>query len=385
MAQNKREIVLGLQLGQTHIQLTRWDNSLKEPVSVEEGERGEDRLRTPQEVWGCFEKGRSTKKLSEYLREYFVRSLGNVDFSQVKIMVTLRHLEDCFWEKVPEALEQLGIERKNIYLQDYRASFFYYTVNSRKDLWKGDVALLEYRDEEMAGYLLHIDRSKTPSPAQVTDVIRQKVDAKARDGRSDVDWDKERDRLLFELLKKLFERRNVTTVYIVSNYYNKSWAQKSFQFMCQNRHAFQGHNLFSRGACFSAMERSGAIVPSGIVYIGRDVIRVNMGMNLRVNGKESLYPLISAGTNWYDAHFEGDLIPSGENCLTVISTPMAQGEQTAHVLRLKGMPKRPDRASRLHLTVFFTSPGTCEVEVEDLGFGGFAKPSGKTWTRKIWL
>ena len=37
-------------------------------------------------------------------------------------------------------------------------------------------------------------------------------------------WNEERDRLFFELLKKLFERRVVTVSYLIGSYFNKSWA-----------------------------------------------------------------------------------------------------------------------------------------------------------------
>ena len=57
----------------------------------------------------------------------------------------------------------IGVTRKNIYLQDYLSSFFYYIVNQKKELWNGDVALLEYEAPEMIGYVLHIDHTKTPA------------------------------------------------------------------------------------------------------------------------------------------------------------------------------------------------------------------------------
>jgi hypothetical protein len=66
------------------------------------------------------------------------------------------------------------------------------------------------------------------------------VSDSVRAGRSDEDWDRERDRLFYELLGRLFERRNVTTSYLYGTYFDRSWAVRSFQYLTFRRHAFQG-------------------------------------------------------------------------------------------------------------------------------------------------
>ena len=54
-----------------------------------------------------------------------------------------------------------------------------------------------------------------------------------------------------------------------------------------------------------------------------------------------------------------------------------------HSMRLPHLPQRPDRATRLRLTVYFSSPTHCHLEVEDLGFGELYRSSGLTWKREI--
>ena len=68
-----------------------------------------------------------------------------------------------------------------------------------------------------------------------------------------------------KLLKKLFERRVVSVSYLIGSYFNKSWAVQSIKFLClQMRCIFREKNLYSKGACYAAMERSGLIATAGL-------------------------------------------------------------------------------------------------------------------------
>jgi hypothetical protein len=247
------------------------------------------------------------------------------------------------------------------------------------------VALLEYEDEAIVGYVLHIDRSTKPAIARIDKVARQTMGEAERADLSEAEWKKEKDRLFFELLKKVFERRTITVSYLLGDYFNKSWAERSIQYLCNKRHAFQGKNLYSKGACYAAMERAGRIEGKGILFGSRDMITVNLGMEMCIRGRESYYPLISAGVNWYEAHHVCEFILNGERQIRLISRPMAEGEQILHTMRLPGLPPRADRATRLRMTVYFTSPGTCQIEVEDLGFGAFYRSSNLVWKREIFF
>ena len=384
----KKQMAVGLAFSEDRLQISCCSGS-GEPVSPGDEKDTEAGVLLPDILKEAFADGdlpeETEQALGTFLSGQLQRLVPEKDFALLRVMVTLRTLDRRWWELIPKALQKLGIERRNIFLQDYQSSFFYYAVNQKKELWNGDVALLTYEDGDMVGYVLTIDRSKSPALARVQEAARQGMTDAQRDGRNDEDWDRERDRLLFELLKKVFERRNVVTVYVVSPYYSRSWAERSFQYMVQHRHAFQGENLYTRGACYGAMERAGMLRMPELLFVGADVVQDNLGMYLRVRGKQIYYPLVTAGISWYEAHHECELIPDGEEAITIVSRPMEGGEEVTRLLRLKDFPSRPRRATRLRLTVYFTSPTCAAIEVEDLGFGGLFRASGRKWARKIFL
>ncbi|MCD8104299.1 MAG: DUF5716 family protein [Lachnospiraceae bacterium] len=303
--------------------------------------------------------------------------------TKLHVMVTVKTLTEPQNQVIVDALLRLGVERKRIYVQDYLSAFYYYVVNQKKELWMQDVALITYEEGDMVGYVLHIDRSTKPAIARATEIARQPVTEEVRANRSEADWRREKDRLFFELLKKVFERRTISVSYLFGDYFDKSWAVRSIQFLCSGRRAYQGMNLYSKGACYAAMERAGLLDGREILFGGGDMIERNLGMEMSIRGKESYYPLVNAGVNWYEAHHVCEFILHGEREIRLISRPMTPGEPVIHSMRLPGLPKRPDRATRLRMTVYFTSAACCHIDIEDLGFGGLYKPSPMTWSWDI--
>ena len=387
MIEEKRDLILGLQLCESYVQLTYYNNTMKEPATLSaDGEKESYLFPVKPEEWAA---ATEKEKPNRELKELFARCLDRVKtlgkMEDIRIMVTVPELVSPLDERIPSTLEEMGIERKYIFLQDYKSSFYYYTVNQKRELWSADVALLEYEEDTMNGYVLHVDKSTKPALVTVEKAASQKMDESVRDGRPEEEWNRERDRLFFELLKKVFERRNVTTSYLMGDYFDKSWAERSFQYLCYHRHAFQGKNLYTKGACYGAMERMGVITLPDLLFLGEDIIHENLGMNMRIRGKEMYYPIITAGVNWYEAHHVCEFIPDNETSITIITKPMTGGQEINHILRLTDFPRRPNRATRLRMTVYFVSAHRCKVEVEDLGFGGFFRPSGKKWKREITL
>ena len=422
MIQATNELILGVELNDAYAQITYYHQSVREPVTVGAPEdaqelqfpmglrrdsggswhfwRGEPqseddepdmfrigdifgKLRRAEPIEENGQKMEGEELLCIYLKTCFDTIKLLVHNSELHVMITVRNLTEELGALIAGALERAGVERRRIYLQDYLSSFYYDAVNQKKELWYQDVALLEYEDEAITGYVLHIDRTTKPAIARVEKAARQPVDEKIRAGRSEQDWKKEKDRLFFELLKKVFERRTISTSYLMGDYFNKSWAERSIQYLCYKRHAFQGKNLYSKGACYAAMERAGLIVVRDMLFGGRDMIERNLGMEMRVRGKDTFYPLVSAGINWYEAHHVCEFTMNDEREIRIISQPMAAGESIVHMMRLPGLPSRPNRATRLRLDVYFSSPTKFHIEVEDMGFGGLYKPSGLVWERTV--
>lgn len=383
-----KSILIGIQMSAEGAQITWYNKNLTEPQTLSLPGEGEDGLMSvPAEAWkGAMRGGRfGTQALSRFLSRMIDTVPGEKQMRDLRIAVTVPSLTQSLGDHLIAALEAMGIERRDIFLQDWRTSFYYYVVNMRRELWSGDVAFLQLKNQQIVGSILHIDRSVKPGVASFDEIASADVSDRARGKMPDADWDKERDRRFYELLGKLFERRSVSTSYLYGNYFDRSWAPKSFQYLTFRRHAFQGQNLFSKGACYCVMGRLGYVKMPDLLFMGVDQISKDIGIRVRVRGKEQYQVLIPAGLNWYEAHCQLDVIPDGEQSVTILTTPADGGETVGHILRLDHFPERENRATRLRLTIYFTAPDRCEVEVEDLGFGGFHPSTGRVWKRQVIL
>ena len=185
MIQEKNDLILGLQLDAACAQLTYYNSSMKEPVTVSaDGESETYLIPMEQAAW---EQANSPQGSMDKLTAFISRCLDLVSGlgkpEDMRIMVCVRSMDETIGQRIPEALEQIGVERKYIFLQDYKSSFYYYTINQKKELWSSDVALVECVDETMIGYVLHINKSTRPSLVTVEEAARQPVNEKVRDGR----------------------------------------------------------------------------------------------------------------------------------------------------------------------------------------------------------
>ncbi len=383
-----RIVLIGIQISAEGAQITWFNRSLKDAQTLSLPGEGEDGLMiVPSDAWkGALRGGRfGSQALGRFL-ENLIRTIpGEHQAKDLRVSVTVPTLTKPLGDHFVSCLEALGIERRNIFLQDWRTSFYYYVVSMRRELWSGDVAFLRLVNQQIVGSILHVDRTVKPNLVTIEEIASADVSERARGGMPGEEWDRERDRRLYELLGKLFERRNVTTSYLYGNYFDRSWAERSFQYLTFRRHAFQGQNLFSKGACYSVMARLGYRKLPDLLFMGVDMITQNIGIQIKVRGREQYVQLISAGVNWYEAHSQIEMIPDSEQSVTILTTPADGGETVGHVLRLDHFPDREKRATRLRMTIYFTSPECCEIEVEDLGFGGFSAPSGRVWKRQVIL
>ena len=117
----------------------------------------------------------------------------------------------------------------------------------------------------------------------------------------------------------------------------------------------------------------------GYLFLGNDLVRNNVGMEMVISGSPAYYPMIQAGVNWYEAEKECELILDDTEELVFVVSDMESGKKNRYTMHLPGLPKRPSRTTRLRLRLEYDAPKSCRITVEDLGFGEMFPKSGKIW------
>lgn len=388
MINEMNEILVGFDLDREYSMISFYTRNNTEPRTVSRipGEQ-KYRFPTPGDLYSLVEQKSETgiTLLSDFFRECFERLATAGTTRNMSIMVTMDRMGEEWTQAITQALKMLDIPRERIFMQEHLESFYYYVLNQKKELWNYHVAMLEYRGERITGYELSIDKSTKPAFVSVDRRFRLYLDEKARGGRKEAEWNRLRDKLLLEKCQDMFQNQSFSSVYLLGNEFEGEWAEKTIGFVCRRRHGFLGDNLYVKGACYGVMERTGAsTVTKHYLFKGPRMLEHNVGMKMMVRGVEAYQPMVNAGVSSFTAFYQCEFLLNGTNEV-ILETRDLKGEETEHTITLTNLPERPDRATRIRMSLTFPSKEKCRVCLDDLGLGELYPTSGKRWETTIEL
>lgn len=309
-----------------------------------------------------------------------------ISLNQIEaFMFTVEKLSPRIVDVLGKLAAGLQLKAAHICFQSHRESFYAYTLHQSRELWKKDVVIFEY-NKALESLCLECNNRTTPKVVFIEQMFHPRVERRVWK-ENEVERKQqmeELDFLFLDIAKKTLEGREVSTVFLLGDGFKEGWAKESLKFLCKNRRVFQGNNLYSKGACYGMTER---LTPSEVwkehVYLGADKLKSNIGMKVLRQGEDSYYAILDAGTNWYEAELEFDVILESGNTLDFVITPLTGGNVTSRILTLEGLPERPERTTRLNIHIEMTAVDKAAVTIEDMGFGELFPSSGKAWTQMI--
>ena len=77
----------------------------------------------------------------------------------------------------------------------------------------------------------------------------------------------------------------------------------------------------------------------------------------------------AAGDNWYEAKSTVDFVVTGAPELEFTIAPLDPKKKRLVKIPLKDFPRRPDRTTRIQLTLGFSDENTMVALIRDKGFG----------------
>lgn len=286
------------------------------------------------------------------------------------LMITVPKLTRYFVKAIRQAYERLGIARNRGYLQDYKESYFVHTMFQRQDVWARKTGLFEFRNGQVHFSELELNFRTKPVTAYVNDKGSTALRGNAE----------QKDHQLLAFIRESLGEELYSGIFLMGEEFDQSWAKESIRALCKGqRKVFGGSNLFAKGAAFAAREKLDEKRLKGFLYVGSDLVRYNISMELQVQGIMTVYPLIAAGVNWYETAADFEIILDGMEELTFLVSRMNEKSRKKLVMDLPGLPKRPGKTTRLKIHMEYEAAGRCCIDVEDLGFGEMFPSSGKVW------
>ena len=311
---------------------------------------------------------------------------------QVECMIiTVESLDGRIVDVIERVANEMPIPRDKIIIQTYEESIFYYMLHQNSELWDFEVVVLDYSGSNLRAYDLWMNRHTEPVVSFVdkTEFLEIKDPATMMAAELSDEKQEGLDEIVLTTVHEYFVGRTVGTVFLLGEGFEGGWCDKTLKYLCMGKRVFQGRNLYSKGACYCGKDKlEPCKLNKEFIFLGRDKLKFNLGINMIVRGNEEYLAIADAGENWYDSSATYEFQIGGaddDNKIDMLITPL-DGKNADHiVIELDGLPKRPPRASRMKLNIDFESEVRLKICVEDMGFGEFYPATGKKWTKIIEL
>lgn len=288
------------------------------------------------------------------------------------IMFTTGNMDETMVDIFSQVVVALGLKTNKIYFQSHVESYYFYMIHQPRDLWNAQVLLCDYEKENLTLHRMEFNRNTTPVVAYTETTEFGSLGSGNRDN------------VFLSVLKKECEGRRISSVHLFGDGFKEEWYKESLRFLCGGRRVFLGNNLYSKGACYGMLEK---LNPSeegkSHVFLGKDKLKSNVGMQVLRQGEDSYLALLDAGKSWYEIKAQYEVILEEGNELTLIVTPLTGKNPAEVVLTLDGLKERPMGTTRLSISFYMVSESHLKVVVEDLGFGEFFPASHLTWEHEI--
>lgn len=408
--------ILGMDLDDWSAQISFWLPGAQTPETISTGDGEEDRIpavlcrRTDRDVWTYGKEALETARrgggvladrllsralageqleiggewfeAAALLALFIKRSLSllggamrpeKADF----FMFTLERVDRQALEMVERIALLLSLPPERVSCQSRAESFFFYNISQPEELWRHSCLICDFGGERLKTLLLEVNRHTRP--ATVTVAQEEHPELERQDNREEM------DEAFLSIFRSVSDGRIIDTVYLIGDGFAGEWYPKTLAVMCRNRRVFQGNNLYSKGACYGgkAKRPGGGVSGREYVYLGSDMLRVNVGLLTEKRGKETCLSLLDAGMNWFDARGECEFLLDADHTFTLRLTPVSGKKLREVVVTLSGVPERPPFATRIFLAASCPDAETVRLRMEDRGFGEFFPSSGLAWEESL--
>lgn len=311
----------------------------------------------------------------------FIATVEKID----AIMFTVDELDDRMVEILSQASVNLGLKTPHIYFQSHTESFYAFMLHQPPELWNYQAMACEHDGVRLKIYRMECNKRTTPIVVLIEEQIYETLVIPEETEEEAVREDAYRmaDERFLGILRKMCEGRIISSVYLLGDGFRAEWDKQSIKFLCHNRRVFRGNNLFSRGACYGLLEK---LEPSEAgckhVFLGKDKLKANIGMNVLRQGRESYYALLDAGENWYEVQKECEFLLGEERELELVVTPLTGKDIETRVIPLAGGNKGAPY-TRYRMEMAMSAPETVQIKVTDMGFGELFPASGQVWEESL--
>ena len=308
------------------------------------------------------------------LREFIENSLSRFE-SIGQIVFTVPELNVDIVRMLKGIAKRMGIDKDNVYVQDYKESFCNFMIYQPKELWQYEAALFHCDRHEVKAYMLRKLRTGYGKGRDAFITVDEVANARMEELAAvypvlNVDRAKEADVQFKQFVQGVFDKKLVSSVFLVGEGFENNWYPQSLKVLCNGRRAFLGNNLYSKGACYAAYKRSLEYEDS-LIYLDETKMMDQICLKLRMQGVDKWYPIVSWGSRWYESDMQCEILLENTDDIEIHIESLVGAEMRVERVSLEGLPKRKNYTLRLQVKVMMRNEKCCCISFKDMGFGEF--------------
>lgn len=331
------------------------------------------KLKHGEEVVVSGQKYSAVSLMEKYLRKTLTLIKNYFPTEPItRIVVTLCDMDPVIVEGVYKALSMLGIEKDRASIISHGSSFLYYALSQPKELWLNDVGLFDFNQNGLNYYQISINRRANPMIAGLekkdfSDTMNYSV-------LSNRNVDKEYS---FEIIANtVLYKQIISTLYFTGRGFDGGWADNVIKSLCTGRRVFVGQSLYSYGACYAAKELARDSSLDNIILINDEMTVSSIALMAYADGMTREVVLADAAMPWYEVNESVDVIPEDADNIELVIRNIMTKEVIRERLPLNNLPERPDRMTRLNISISCLDKTKLKVAISDLGFGEYYPGTG---------
>lgn len=288
---------------------------------------------------------------------------------QVKeLVVTLQNIEVKMLNVLMECADYLEIPKERIHVISHTESFVYYTLSQKKEVWANQVGVFDLSEDSFHYYEMKVQRGLRKTTVVAEDeALEESFNLSILDTPS---GGKLADKILCSCGERLLRKKLFSSLFLTGKGFDHhEWAVDSMKVLCSRKKVYIEPELFARGAAFKGMDylQNESAYPFICICEGR--LHSTVSMKVLHKERESQLIVASAGDNWYESKSSVDLIVDNQDYIEFLVTPLDPKQKRLVKIPLEGFPKRPERTTKVTLSVGFLDEKTMAVVLKDNGFG----------------
>ncbi len=295
-----------------------------------------------------------------------------------KLVITTPEYSRDLYQILSQLYKVMGVEESCIEITSHLDSGLYYIFNQDQDLWINSVALYDYNADGLNYYRIDISRSHKPEIVTVTHEDYSTQMNLARYGNDTHGMDNDFARIAEYEVKKAY----ISSVFLTGIGFTNKWMKKSTNVLCQGRRVFVGQNIYTKGACYRAVGGEYKEFYDRFFIETKENVLFDVGITLG-DEKDTFVPIANGGRQWYNTHGKIFVILDDTDKLTLVYRSRHNLEEKREVVKIHGIPKRPNKTTKLSLEVEFESPNQGAVIIRDLGFGKMFPTTNKIYRKEF--